>query len=1032
MRFKTIIICLLASLLRVHANGRLFCNIKEFAPNSGLVQRHVSNSLIDKSGFMWLATWNGLVRFDGYNFYTFKPTVYSRNDIYTNRVYNMKLNACNDLWCVSLDEQLYHFDTKLNLFTNASANIPGIRTKKVAHIFTLNEPVTWIEFKDGSCMRVNDRDPMKEYTLFAPGKLYPKGAKLHKVRKLSNGDEWMLTNKEAICYNSQTRLKGDYQFIFEVNGYQYLVSSKGVVTKMRNHRAVQTFKLWKQDLKLNKVSVKNGFAAIATSQGLAVMDVKRGVTRKYAEGKVVEDVQFDSKQRIWAFTDDNRMTLVNPQANTSAVLLTDALSTRTKRKSRQIILEDKDGCVIVKPVAGVLSYYDESTGTLLPVVPENGDISEIVPRSEISRYIVDFQHNLWCFHEERSIFISFNHEYFIHRQNRDRVETRAMLCDAQGREWISDRSNAVAVYRNNKSACAFLQPNGNLGTSQTAFTSSPIYSMAEDKLHRIWIGTKGEGVYLLTPKDDARTQYGVEHFSAQHPQSANGLDCDSIYALAADAQGNMWIGTYGKGLIRATTDAHGHTSFKPLKLDEEYNKVRTIKPYGRHALLVGTTAGLVSLDLRTGGRTKYYNTYRKEEWGLQASDVMEIVVQGSRIYLCVYGYGISEVTSDDVLTDKIHFKNTPFPNSAAADQIKAAVSDGTNIWVVAETALVKYMPDKKRYYMFDQDDFMSDIIFSEAMPVVNGNNVTVGTSDGVLCFDSETQPLAVKSEIVFTGIQYQNDMDIRPVNDLNKLTITPEQRSFSLYLSSLDYEGCKNIRYRYFLEGYDKNWNYADDGQHAVNYSNLPAGQYKLKVEATDANGTWGECRREIEVNVTPLFTETIWFRLFLALLAVGAVVGMVYAIIYLNKVRHVLQKKYSLLMTVEEVAPKLDKSAKTKSMDSSDKIIRDTVEYVNSNISQSNILIDNIARHLGMSRTAYYTRIKETTSLSPSDFIRQLRIRHALQLLKQGDLPISEVAFKVGFTDPKYFTKCFKAEMEMTPSQYVQQCKTEIKNILV
>lgn len=134
MRFKTIIICLLASLLRVHANGRLFCNIKEFAPNSGLVQRHVSNSLIDKSGFMWLATWNGLVRFDGYNFYTFKPTVYSRNDIYTNRVYNMKLNACNDLWCVSLDEQLYHFDTKLNLFTNASANIPGIRTKKVAHI----------------------------------------------------------------------------------------------------------------------------------------------------------------------------------------------------------------------------------------------------------------------------------------------------------------------------------------------------------------------------------------------------------------------------------------------------------------------------------------------------------------------------------------------------------------------------------------------------------------------------------------------------------------------------------------------------------------------------------------------------------------------------------------------------------------------------------------------------------------------------------------------------------------------------------
>ncbi len=987
------------------------------------MQRHISSSLIDKSGFLWLATWNGLVRFDGYNFYTFKPAIHSAGGIYTNRVYNMKLNANNDIWCVSLYNNLYHFDTRLNTFTNVSSTIPELEKKDIDHVYTLDKPISWIVFKDGGCMRVNDLNFKTDYTIFAPGKLYQKGAKVYKVRRMSNGEEWILTNREAVCYNTRKRIKGDYPYLFEVSGQLYLVSKHGDVTAIKNGKTASTLHIGDKNVKVSNVSTRNGLSAIATNHGVFVVDVKRNKADNYIEEQEVNDVQYDSRKRIWAFTADNHVTLINPYTRQARTLTAEPSHIKTKRKSRQVFLEDKEGCVIVKPTSGVFSTYDEQTQTLQPVILQNKSEDDL-PRTEISRYIVDHQHNLWCFHEDRTLFISFNHKYFNHYKNGKSSETRAMLRDSKGRAWTANRTLAIALQTSPTKPALYLQPDGSLAAHPSAVTGKPAYCMHEDSKHRIWVGTKGDGIYLFTPANAAQTAYRMEHFLASDRKIANGLDCDSVYALASDKHGNTWVGTYGKGLFKAHTDASGKTHFESIRLKHEYNKVRCIRLIGDDVLLAGTTGGLVCLSQRTDNKKIYYNTSRKEEWGLKAVDVMGIIPMKGKVYLCIYGDGIREVTSDNLLSDELHFASTPLPTSSAADQIKTAVLAGNSIWVVSETSLVRYIVGKHRYFVFDQKDFIDDIIFSEAAPMVNGDMITVGTSDGMLSFSANIKPSPARNGIFFTGIQYQNDMEIRPVNDLERLTVSPEQRSFSLYLSALDFENQKNIRYRYYLKGYDKNWNYADDGQHAVNYSGLPAGDYTLVVEATDANGTWGDCHREIEVSVTPLFTETIWFRLIILLLAIGAVIGMVYAIIYLNKMRHVLQKKYTLLMTVEEIAPQMEHTNKPKTDDGNEKIIKDTVEYITRNISQSNILIDDIARHLGMSRTAYYTRIKEATGLSPSDFIRQLRIRHALQLLGKGELSVSEVAFKVGFTDPKYFTKCFKAEMEMTPTQYIQQSR--------
>ena len=280
----------------------------------------------------------------------------------------------------------------------------------------------------------------------------------------------------------------------------------------------------------------------------------------------------------------------------------------------------------------------------------------------------------------------------------------------------------------------------------------------------------------------------------------------------------------------------------------------------------------------------------------------------------------------------------------------------------------------------------------------------------------------ISKKLVFTGIQYTNDMNIRPLNDIDTLRISPDERSFSLYLSDLNYSGNSVTRFRYKMEGYNDGWNYTSENQHAVNYNNITPGKYNLVVETIGKDGKWGVARKAIPVEVTPKIVETTSFRLFVVLLIIGFIIALIHAVIYLNRMRRSLQQKYSLLMTVEELTANIKNEEKLKLKENDDKKFLETnIRFLEDHIASKELSIDDFARHLGMSRTAYYNRMKELTGLPPVEFVKQIRIKKALWLLKNGKHSITEVAYEVGFNDPKYFSRCFKAEMGMAPSAYLQ-----------
>ena len=108
------------------------------------------------------------------------------------------------------------------------------------------------------------------------------------------------------------------------------------------------------------------------------------------------------------------------------------------------------------------------------------------------------------------------------------------------------------------------------------------------------------------------------------------------------------------------------------------------------------------------------------------------------------------------------------------------------------------------------------------------------------------------------------------------------------------------------------------------------------------------------------------------------------------------------------------------------EKLLGAAMKYVESNISRSDLSIEELSRELGMSRVNLYKRLVAMTGKTPIEFIRVIRLKHAAKLLRETRMNISEVAYQVGFNNPKYFTKYFKEEFGMLPSVYQEKEKQE------
>ena len=113
------------------------------------------------------------------------------------------------------------------------------------------------------------------------------------------------------------------------------------------------------------------------------------------------------------------------------------------------------------------------------------------------------------------------------------------------------------------------------------------------------------------------------------------------------------------------------------------------------------------------------------------------------------------------------------------------------------------------------------------------------------------------------------------------------------------------------------------------------------------------------------------------------------------------------------------------------EEFIKKAIQVVEQNLQNPDFSTQTLAQEVAMSQSTLYRKIKALTGDSVNAFIRSVRIKRAAQYLQESQLNISEIAYKVGFGDVKYFRKCFRKQFEMSPTDYIKSSlgKAEIMN---
>jgi AraC-like DNA-binding protein len=96
-------------------------------------------------------------------------------------------------------------------------------------------------------------------------------------------------------------------------------------------------------------------------------------------------------------------------------------------------------------------------------------------------------------------------------------------------------------------------------------------------------------------------------------------------------------------------------------------------------------------------------------------------------------------------------------------------------------------------------------------------------------------------------------------------------------------------------------------------------------------------------------------------------------------------------------------------------------IAIIDHHLDDSDFGLEQLLAEIGMSKSTLYRQLKTETDMTPSDFIRNIRLKRACEMLLSQKMTVAEVAYATGFSNPKYFTRCFKDMFGKTPTEYIR-----------
>lgn len=366
---------------------------------------------------------------------------------------------------------------------------------------------------------------------------------------------------------------------------------------------------------------------------------------------------------------------------------------------------------------------------------------------------------------------------------------------------------------------------------------SNIYSVVEMPQGRMWIGTRGKGIYGIP-----------------------GLDFKNkkVFCLKPDDRGRMWIGTFGEGLSVAIPRGEGYEVRTFFADSVGLNEVRCLAIDRKGMLWGGTSGGLFCVDpTRFAADGKGLRVYKR---GSEIHDML--VDRQGRLWLTVPGEGL-------VCMQDGNFRILDASQGLINNMVQSVVeTEDGNLWVSTQQGVSCWKAKDNSFdnYLFSRV-MMGNVYNENSAVCLDDGRVLLGGNYGLTIINpSRISHVKGQTSVVFTSHPYSDEM-----------TLSYEERSPKINFSTLDYSDVNNVKYTYWLEGYDSSWSVPSPTPW-VNYQNLPFGSYRLHVKASYSDGIWGK-ESVLDISVEPPFYLSVWAWVFYALFLTVVIVMVVKSI---------------------------------------------------------------------------------------------------------------------------------------------------------
>lgn len=881
---KSLLLIFLSVVACVAGVAQPYCDVQTFTMRDGLAASTISRFVQTKNGLMWFSTWNGLCCYDGYRFTTFRNQPGVSEVLTTNRIFLIKPSATGDVWCCTYDRHVYLFDTRSCRFINVGEIIKKKFGADIVarNIYSLENGHTWIVSQNGGPSyriddaRIEDGDGIEMY---GKDNKTLRSNRIKKIELDADGREWIFDDKGVTLLGGPVSSNVPFEYMVRSGRDLLFATADGRVSLYAGgNGSLRPLPMPAGVNRINSVARIDSLRIVfATDIGVLVRDHSTGRTQIYPvrtkeqPSANVLDIFVDSRGRIWASTESAGVVMIDTRGGQTRWLMAKADNAITQTTSdKPFFHEDKYGTVWAVPKCGTFCFYNETERRLEPyVLRAKGGSSMYQP--SISKFIIDNEKNLWFTGARDVNLVNFRYHHFKYTPVLPNQDVRSLLIDSHGRTWAGTANGHLAVFDANRHLLGYVNRQGLLQSATTEF-SDRIYALCEDSVGRIWIGTKGNGLYVLGKEG------GVEHFVFSQTDKYS-VSHNDIYDIDIDRRGRIWVASFEGGL-NLVDEQSGKIRFinhrNRLKQypQKQFNKIRRVTHDRNGSIILSTNSGLVTFadDFREPEEIAFYTTRHVlgDSTSLMAGDVLQtLVTRDGHIIVATLAGGVQQMTSESPLRDNLKFRK--LANVKPYESIVQSVAEDNsgNIWIIRESSIERYNPATGAFAQYGPNNIGHDVEMSEARPVHNSKTdaISVGVWGGYVSFNSTDLKKSNHSpNIVFTGVLYQGDNEMEPILNREVIDVPSDRRNLTVYFAALEYSDKYLVKYAYKLDGIDTKWNYVG-AANSASFNYLPAGRYKLLVKSTNCDGVWMDNVAAIDIYAHPTFWETGWAKLLYLLL---------------------------------------------------------------------------------------------------------------------------------------------------------------------